>query len=26
MVRTYFESQGRTAYNVRHLINFERVP
>lgn len=26
MVRTYFESQGRTAYNVRALINFERAP
>ena len=26
MVRTYFESQGRTAYNVRRLINFERAP
>jgi glycosyltransferase involved in cell wall biosynthesis len=25
MVRTYFESQGRTAYNVRRLINFERA-
>ena len=23
MVRTYFESQGRSAYLVRDLINFE---
>jgi glycosyltransferase involved in cell wall biosynthesis len=26
MVRTYFESQGRAAYNVRNLINFEQAP
>ena len=26
MVRTYFESQGRTAYNVRNLINFRKAP
>jgi dolichol-phosphate mannosyltransferase len=25
MVRTYFESQGRPAYSVRKLINFERA-
>ena len=24
MVRTYFESQGIRAYNVRKLLNFER--
>jgi hypothetical protein len=24
MVRTYFESQGRSSYNVRKLLNFER--
>lgn len=24
-VRTYFESQGRTAYNVRNLINFDET-
>jgi dolichol-phosphate mannosyltransferase len=24
MVRTYFESQGRTSYNVKKLINFDR--
>jgi dolichol-phosphate mannosyltransferase len=23
LVRTYFESQGRSAYDVRNLINFE---
>lgn len=26
MVRTYFESQGRTAYNVRSLTNFDPAP
>lgn len=26
MVRTYFESQGRAAYNVRNLINFDQAP
>lgn len=26
MVRTYFESQGRTSYNVKKLTNFERAP
>jgi glycosyltransferase involved in cell wall biosynthesis len=25
MVRTYFESQGRAAYNVRKLINFDQA-
>jgi len=25
MVRTYFESQGRTYYNVKKLINFDRT-
>jgi len=25
VVRTYFESQGRTAYNVKKLINFDRA-
>jgi dolichol-phosphate mannosyltransferase len=25
MVRTYFESQGRTSYSVRKLINFNQV-
>jgi glycosyltransferase involved in cell wall biosynthesis len=26
LVRTYFESQGRTAYSVRELVNFDRKP
>jgi len=25
MVRTYFESQGRRAYDIRRLINFDRA-
>jgi dolichol-phosphate mannosyltransferase len=26
LVRTYFESQGRRAYHIRKLVNFERIP